>query len=243
MNAFGRSAHEQREHDRLRYPGTDTLINKFDLRDPAVLDVAERMAVHERLRDGLPEAARSMSPAGIAAIHRYVLQDVYSWAGEHRRYTTGRGQAPFARPEFIAPELDRLFERIDSENALRGLDPQAFAARAAAHVNDLNAIHPFVDGNGRAQRIWLRALGEQAGYAATLRQGDAAAWNAASREGFYRSNDPMAAFIAARLAPLREQTQDKDRARDALMARYERSLAQQQAGRSNENAHDQADDD
>ena len=36
-------------------------------------------------------------------------------------------------------------------------------------VNEINAAHPFTEGNGRTQRILLRLLGLQAGYAITLR--------------------------------------------------------------------------
>ena len=221
MNPFGRSAQEQRAFEQAFYPGTQTLINKRGYRDPIALDGFERKAVVERLSDGLPDAAREMSPAGVQAIHKHLLQDVYEWAGTYRQYTTGRGSAPFARPEFIAPEMSRLFERLDDDRYLKGTTPEAFAAKAAAHVNDLNAIHPFIDGNGRTQRIWLRGLAVEAGYDLALQRGDGAAWNAASKAGFYTSNDPMAALIAARLEPLREQARTPLSPREqALMDRY-----------------------
>ncbi|MEI9904121.1 MAG: Fic family protein [Asticcacaulis sp.] len=179
MSESGRSSREQGEHDKLRYAGTDVLINKLGIRDPAILEAAERRLAQARLRGGLPPQARPLTTAGLRAIHRTLLQDIYAWAGDFRTYTTGRGLAPFAIPEFIEPSLDSLFEQLGREDSLRGLTADEFARKAAAYVNDINAIHPFVDGNGRAQRVWLR--------------------NMASAEGFYRSNAAMAHLISARM--------------------------------------------
>ncbi len=245
MNEYGRSAQEQREYEKHVYPGTEILINKFGLRDAGLLEVAERQAVADRLGEGLPRSAQQSSPYGIKAIHGYILQDVYTWAGEFRTYTTGRGDASFARPEFIEPELERLYSRVEDDKFLKGLNPTEFAAKAAAHVNDLNAIHPFVDGNGRTQRVWLRLLGEQAGHSVELRPGDQQAWNDASMEGFYRSNDTMAAFIAERSQPLRENVLHGQDVRDEFLSRYERSLYRHASRETpqSEKDHDQADDD
>ena len=58
MTDYGRSAHEQREYDRLHYPGTDVLKNKLDIRQPELLAEAEQLYVTDRLREALPAAAR-----------------------------------------------------------------------------------------------------------------------------------------------------------------------------------------
>lgn len=213
MNTYGRSAQEQREYDKLRYPGADVLINKFDLRDPVLLEIAERRAAVERLSEGLPPEAREISVSGIKAIHFHLFRDVYDWAGEFRSYTSGRGQAPFARPEFIERSLEALTDRLRSENQLRGQPPDVFAKKAAGSVNELNAVHPFVEGNGRTQRVWLRNLCQEAGYDLQLLRGDRDAWNRASEIGFYRSDEPMADLLSARLSPIR----DRDRTSSEIL--------------------------
>lgn len=245
MSAYGRSAQGQREHDKLRYPGGDVLINKLGIRDQPTLEAAERYFVRERLAQGLPEDARAQSPEGLRAIHRHLFQDIYEWAGEFRRYTTGRGQAPFARPEFIEPELKRTFASLEGEGFLRGLDRAGFAERAAGYVNEINAAHPFVEGNGRVQRVWLRGLAEEAGYGLRFQQGESErqAWNRASEIGFYRTDAPMAELIGARLTPLREQSRGQD-ARQILLDRYEASVERGRSGRPDRSKDlDQADED
>ena len=195
-NPFGRSAVEQREYERHHYPGTDVLVNALDIRDPVILETAERSLVAKRFQQGLPEAARSIDSPGLQAIHRYLFQDIYSWAGEFRRYTTGRGAAPFAPPEQIRPWLDQQFENLKAERYLKNVDAAHFADRAAHYVNELNAAHPFIEGNGRTQRVWLRNLAEQAGHHVRLHSEDQERWYEASRIGFEQADpEPMADLI------------------------------------------------
>ena len=133
------------------YPGSDVYRNKEDIRDKDDLEALERMLAARRL-ETLPHDL-PITPAGYREIHRYMLQDLYDWAGEHRWVDTGR-TGPFCKAEFIAAEMDKRFAAIIGENNLRGQGAATFAARAAEHISELNAIHPFLDGNGRA----LRAL-------------------------------------------------------------------------------------
>ena len=195
-NPFGRSAVEQREYEKHHYPGTDVLVNALDIRDPVILETAERSLVAKRFQQGLPEAARTIDSPGLQAIHKHLFQDIYAWAGEFRRYTTGRGAAPFAPPEQIKPWLDQQFEDLKAENCLRDMDAARFAERAAHYVNELNAAHPFIEGNGRTQRVWLRNLAEQAGHHVRLRSEDGERWYEASRIGFEKADpEPMANLI------------------------------------------------
>ena len=177
------------------YPGTDVLINKENIRDKDELERFERMAAAWRLatlRRDLP-----ITPDGYREIHRYMLQDVYDWAGQDRRVDTGRGAAPFCLARFIDAELNKRFAAINGENNLRGLDADQFAARAAEHLNELNAIHPFLDGNGRAQRAFLEILAEQAGHRIDLARVDPEAWNKASIQGFHKQDNALMRDVIA----------------------------------------------
>lgn len=164
------------EFRRVCYPGTETLINLLGIRDPAALDAVERKLVKNRLKGSFPKAAHPRIYAGFKAIHRHLFQDVYAWAGQERTYTTGRGPAPFATPENIRPWMEKQFAALKQRGLLRGLPPRDFALGAAELANEINAAHPFIEGNGRTQRTWLRALAAQAGHRFTLRSDDRTAW-------------------------------------------------------------------
>lgn len=199
--AFTRISREEEEYRRFRYPDTDVLINQLDIRDAAELDAVERtLLVRERADSGFPTAAQQLTYAGFKAIHQHLFQDVYDWAGTVRTYTTGRGSAPLAVPEFIDQSMDAQFAKLERWSGLRNASSADFAWGAAELVNELNAVHPFIEGNGRTQRAWLRLLGAQAGYKITLRSDDRAAWYDSSRIGFEEQDHrPMERLVASRL--------------------------------------------
>jgi cell filamentation protein len=176
------------------YPGTDVLRNKEDIRDRDELEAFERQHSADRLLT-LPHNLPT-TVAGYREIHRYMLQDVYDWAGEYRTVDTGR-TGPFCKAEYIGRYMDTRFAAINAEDNLRGLAPEQFAARAAEHICELNAIHCFLDGNGRTQRAFLEMLAGQAGHEFDLARIDPKAWNAASIKGYHTQDyGPMHKVIA-----------------------------------------------
>ncbi len=179
------------------YPGTDVLRNKEDIHDKDELETFERQHSADRLLT-LPHDL-PVTVAGYREIHRYMLQEVYDWAGEYRTVDTGR-TGPFCKAKYIARHMDAHFAAINAEDNLRGLTSKHFAARAAEHVGELNAIHCFLDGNGRTQRAFLEILAEQAGHEIDLARIDPKAWNAAAIEGYHTQDyHPMHQVIASAL--------------------------------------------
>jgi cell filamentation protein len=85
---------------------------------------------------------------------------VYGWAGEFRTVNISKGGRFFGAAAVVEVSLQDLLLRLRSENHLRGVEPQVFARRAGFYLGEINAIHPFRDGNGRAQREFLRELGQ-----------------------------------------------------------------------------------
>ena len=64
----------------------------------------------------------------------------------------------------IKAEADRIFGTLIRKNELRGLNPADFTDSAAELFVEINNLHPFREGNGRAQRFFLSALAENAGH-------------------------------------------------------------------------------
>jgi cell filamentation protein len=168
------------------YPGTDVLRNKEDIRDADELAAFERMATANRM-ETLPDDV-PITAEGYREIHRYLFQDVYDWAGKDRTVDIARTHDLFCLAPYIEQALAKRFAAIRTENSLRALSPDQFATRAADHMSELNAIHPFRDGNGRAQRAFLLVLGRQAGHDIDMEWINAQAWNDASRESFRTGN-------------------------------------------------------
>lgn len=180
------------------YPGTSVLRNKQDIRDADELERFERMMVAQRMSEGVPSV--EITPDGYRALHRYLFQDVYDWAGEDRAVDIAGHGTFFRSVDQVGRELDKRFAKINAEDNLRGLGPERFSDRAAAHICELNGIHPFREGNGRTMRAFLQVLAEQAGHQIDLTRIEARAWNEALREADYTQDyRPMRAVIVAAL--------------------------------------------
>jgi cell filamentation protein len=114
----------------------------------------------------------------LKAIHHHLFQDVYEWAGHTRdeRVTLSDktiATEPLMRKQegsnfLVGPSipaaLDHLATRVREADGLRGLSREDFAMRGADLMADLNAIHPFREGNGRTQRVFMEELAKQAGH-------------------------------------------------------------------------------
>lgn len=148
--------------DAYCYAGTTVLRNKANLRTQELLDVFEHAAVLNRADEALP--AGRMSVSHYRAVHRHLFQDVYPWAGRFRTVRIAKGGSMFCYPEHIPAEMKRLFGILNAEQHLTGLTPAAFAAKAAHFLAELNAIHPFREGNGRTQLTFFALLAEHAGH-------------------------------------------------------------------------------
>jgi cell filamentation protein len=99
----------------------------------------------------------------LRAFHRYILGDVFEWAGELRTVSIAKGSL-FCLPQHLAPAAADVFGRLAAADRLRGLNRDQFIGRTAEFLADVNALHPFREGNGRAQRAFFSQLAHDAGH-------------------------------------------------------------------------------
>lgn len=153
-----------RPDDPYLYPGTTVLRNKFDIRDPEKLSLAEDRQAGFRyaaLLEDLPKAPFTFDT--LKQIHWTLFQDVYQWAGEPRTIAIFK-ETGFTRPDRIEAEGKAVFDRLAQANFLTGLDRPHFATAAAELLRSVNDLHAFREGNGRSQRLLLAAIGDNAGF-------------------------------------------------------------------------------
>ena len=112
----------------------------------------------------------------LRALHRSLFQDIYAWAGltrgdeielGGRRIVSPalliKGQTKFETSPRVNASLERVLESV-AERGLRGLSVAEFSRRSADLLTDLNRVHPFREGNGRTQRVFLSLLARDAGH-------------------------------------------------------------------------------
>lgn len=180
------------------YPGTTVLRNRLGLTDQALLDAFELDMTTQRASEPLP--AGRLSYSHYRAVHRHLFQDVYGWAGRPRTVRIAKGQSTFAYPEHIDREMRRIFRGLRDRRRLRGLSRDAFARGAAAFLAEVNAVHPFREGNGRTQLAFLALLAYRAGHALDLERLDPRAMLSAMIESFAGGSGPLAAQIEGLMA-------------------------------------------
>jgi cell filamentation protein len=149
------------EQDPLCYPSSDVLINKASLRDQAVLDDFEFAMVLARGAEPLPDG--DLNYAHYRSIHHHLFQDVYDWAGQPRTVRIAKGGNWFCYPENLDVHMARTFQWLADQNFLSGESKSSFAADSAYFLSELNAGHPFREGNGRTQLVFFRLLCANAG--------------------------------------------------------------------------------
>jgi cell filamentation protein len=143
------------------YKGTGVLRNKAGLRDPEALDAFELEMTTLRAEEPLPDGR--FGPAHYRAVHRHLFQDVYAWAGRYRNVRTSKGGTPFCFPEHIEAQMESLFEQLRAGPCLAEAGRGALVEAAAEFLGELNAIHPFREGNGRSQLAFMHLIGLRAG--------------------------------------------------------------------------------
>lgn len=146
--------------DPYAYKGTTTLKNKLGLRDAAQLEAFELEMTTLRAREPLPRG--TFNVRHYCSVHRHLFQDVYGWAGKYRTVRTAKGGNPFCYPEYIDGEMTKLFATLPA--ALGADGTERFIAEATRFLGELNAIHPFREGNGRSQLAFMAMLSEAAGF-------------------------------------------------------------------------------
>lgn len=148
------------------YENTTVLINSAGLRDQALLDDFELEMLNLRAQEPLPEGA--FAPSHYRAVHRHLFQDVYDWAGEYRTVRTGKGGNWFCYPENIEQQINGLFSQLAAAAFLPGATRDEFIDAVTFFLSELNVIHCFREGNGRAQLTFVDMLASRAGHPLNL---------------------------------------------------------------------------
>lgn len=177
------------------YAGTSILKNKAKLRDAALLEAFELEMTATRGEEPLPSGR--FGPAHYRAVHRQLFQDIYRWAGRYRTVRTAKQGNMFCYPEHIERSLEKLFESLQQPPFTGGASFEDFTAAAAVFLADLNAIHPFREGNGRAQLAFLHLVAERAGHPLDMKKVRRATMMPAMVESFGGNLGPLQAAIAS----------------------------------------------
>jgi len=198
------------DSDPYLYPGTDVLRNVPGLGTSEQLAAFEAFNTAARTYELLQNpVAGGFDTAHLKAIHKQIFQDVFAWAGEFRTTPLGKaeylGQPPiwFTPPHLLEHEADSIFEALRRAHLLRGLPRIQFARQAARLLAQINKLHPFREGNGRTQRVFVDMLTRRAGYELNF--------DVVSRERMVQASIEANAGILGMMTRMFEEITDADR--------------------------------
>jgi cell filamentation protein len=120
---------------------------------------------------------------------------MYEWAGQLRTVDIAKGNNRFAHHAHVADAAKTIFHQLAVENHLAELDPNAFSDRSAHYLAEMNALHPFREGNGRALREFISHLPNANGYYLAWENTAPAEVLQASIESFSGRTTRLAAII------------------------------------------------
>jgi len=148
------------------YPRTNVLKNKLGIKDDNALTIAEREITSLKLLMlyNMP-TFKEFYFNNLCKIHKIIFEDIYEWAGLVRQGDfLSKGNSIFCRGQYIVGNADKIIKNLQKENSLCGLSKSIFIERMAYYMGEINALHPFREGNGRTCREFFRQLALNANY-------------------------------------------------------------------------------
>ena len=150
--------------DRYCYPHSNVLRNKLGITDAEKLQIAEREITSLRIARAKIEPVKGdFDLKHLQRIHHYIFSDIYEWAGELRWVNIAKGNFFCAAP-YIETQAEELFDKLRNEKYLAAAPPKELPLRLAYYLSEINVIHPFREGNGRTQRLFIEYLAVKNGY-------------------------------------------------------------------------------
>jgi cell filamentation protein len=154
----------QLDKDPYINPETGVLRNLFGAKDLKTLDQIEAeitVAVIATLSEH--PIPGNFDLEHLQAIHKRLFVSIYDWAGKLRTVEMAKDKTRFAPIEYLVQAADTLFDELKSEKYLDNLDDKKYVARFAHYYSEVNILHPFREGNGRAERVFFSLLAGRSG--------------------------------------------------------------------------------
>jgi len=153
-------------------PKTGNLRNLANIDNNEALTFAETVSVSKRTSELKLKPIRIADSRSIFAIHKYLFQDIYDWAGKPRTVEISKGGKQFFPTSRFNTALQYIDGLIVDYKRIPGNDKARLSHKLAEILDSVNYLHPFREGNGRMQRELLRLLALEKGWKLNLNPPD-----------------------------------------------------------------------
>lgn len=151
-------------NSRYTYQDSDVLKNKLNIKNEEKLKEYETKMVAFKLTTIRKQNfTKTFDEKHLKFIHYYLFCDIYDFAGEYRLENITKENFLFSQYQFIESNIKEIMKKIDVIR-LKELSFEELIKELSCIMTDLNVLHPFREGNGRATREFVRELLEILGY-------------------------------------------------------------------------------
>mgnify|MGYP004514922933 CR=1 FL=1 len=151
-------------NSKYTYKGTDVLINKLGIKEEEKLKKYEVKMVALKMAIIMKEQKiYDISEERFKYIHFFLFSDLYEFAGKYREENITKDNFMFSDYKYIDENMKIIFAKIDIDK-LSKIDFDSMVKFISEIMTDLNVLHPFREGNGRATREFIRELLKKLGY-------------------------------------------------------------------------------
>lgn len=192
------------------YPNSYVLKNKLNIKNQEDLSNAEREITSLKIAVAKKNIIwGNFDLAHLQMIHKFIFEDIYTWAGELRHVNISKGNS-FCLSEHIVENANNIFKELKEENFLiDSKSKRETTNRLAYYLGEINVIHPFREGNGRTQRLFIEYLARVAGYGIDFSEITPQEMIVASAEAFNCQYEKMENIFQKSVYQLTQETQER----------------------------------
>jgi cell filamentation protein len=185
--------HYHLDSDTYCYTGSRVLINNFNIRDQETLTIAERQITALKIAELERKPIKgNFDLHHIQKIHKFIFSDIYQWAGSIRGGDfLIKNESIFCRAMHIENYAAEIHAKLKQNHFLAGLNKSDFIIKLAYYMGEINALHPFREGNGRTARLFFKQLCNNANYDLELHKTSKESLLHADIQAFNRKYEPL----------------------------------------------------
>lgn len=203
MSDYG---YEYQYDEKYCYPNANILKNKLDIHNEEDLSSYEREITAVRQLELLNSPPKGeMNFLYLKKLHKMLFSEIYDWAGKVRTVNISKGNQ-FCMVQFIEDYANDVFRKLKDENYLMDCAEEDLPNRLAYYLAEINTIHPFREGNGRTQRLFVTLLANRIGYDLLFDLTTNQEMIEASDASFNLNFQPMEEIIKKILVKIEEKT-------------------------------------
>ena len=191
------------------YYNSYILVNKFNIKDDSLADIEAYLTA-----DKMFDLLWNKKPTGLLdfnylkSLHKYIFKDIYEWAGNMRNVNISKG-FNFTDVRLIPDYASDIFNKLRKDKYYQDLNREILINKIADLYGNLNCLHPFREGNGRANKAFIQIVAGINGFLFDFSMISKEDWVHASIASCYGDNNKLINLLEKSIFILDEEEKNR----------------------------------